>query len=267
MRQKTILFYNDMFGEFPNTPENIPFDIILTQDHGCLYTADVVVFHLPSLRYIGHRYKPKGQLWVAWCLESDINCPAMNRNSFMGLFDLTMTYRLDSDIPYTYLYPEYRSVMKDLPKPKTKGTNAFISSRYNKSGRVEYLKGLMEHLDIDSYGRIFNNRKLSSTDHGKSTKEALLSNYKFTIAFENSVSKDYVTEKFFQPLAFGSVPIYLGAPNIDDFAPGETVLSISRIIKTRKNLPNTSIFWKRTTRCTVNISNGKRNLISWVTKN
>jgi hypothetical protein len=32
---------------------------------------------------------------------------------------------------------------------------------------------------------------------------------------------DYVTEKFFDPLLVGSVPVYLGAPNIADFAPGE----------------------------------------------
>ena len=236
MKQKTLLFYNDMFGEFPDIPENIPSNIKLTQDHEYLYTAHAVVFHLPSLKYIAHRYKPKGQIWVAWCLESDVNCPAMGRSSFMDLFDLTMTYRLDSDIPYTYLYPEYQSAMKNLAKPKSKGINAFISSSYNKSGRVEYLKNLMEHLNIDSYGRIFNNYKIPSMDHGKSTKEALLPDYKFTIAFENSISEDYVTEKFFQPLAFGSVPIYLGAPNINDFAPGENCFINVKNYKTPQEL-------------------------------
>lgn len=41
------------------------------------------------------------------------------------------------------------------------------------------------------------------------------------IAFENAISKDYVTEKFFNPLVIGSVPVYLGAPNIEDFIPGK----------------------------------------------
>jgi hypothetical protein len=31
-----------------------------------------------------------------------------------------------------------------------------------------------------------------------------------------------VTEKFFAPLAAGSVPVYLGAPNVSDFAPGDS---------------------------------------------
>lgn len=43
---------------------------------------------------------------------------------------------------------------------------------------------------------------------------------KFTMAFENSASKDYVTEKFFQPILDGSVPVTYGAPNIADYAPG-----------------------------------------------
>jgi hypothetical protein len=30
-----------------------------------------------------------------------------------------------------------------------------------------------------------------------------------------------VTEKFFDPLLAGSVPVYLGAPNVEDFAPGD----------------------------------------------
>lgn len=31
-----------------------------------------------------------------------------------------------------------------------------------------------------------------------------------------------MTEKFFEPLVAGSVPVYLGAPNVEDFAPGRS---------------------------------------------
>jgi hypothetical protein len=54
--------------------------------------------------------------------------------------------------------------------------------------------------------------------------------YKFTLVFENHSAKDYVSEKFFHAIAAGTVPgtvrwfqtnasVYMGAPNIDDFAP------------------------------------------------
>jgi hypothetical protein len=42
------------------------------------------------------------------------------------------------------------------------------------------------------------------------SKSKELSNYKFTIAFENSILPGYVTEKLMEPLAAGSLPIYLG---------------------------------------------------------
>lgn len=41
------------------------------------------------------------------------------------------------------------------------------------------------------------------------------------ISFENAIAKDYVTEKFYNPLLAGTVPIYRGAPNIEDFIPGK----------------------------------------------
>ena len=78
----------------------------------------------------------------------------------------------------------------------------------------------MNHVVIDSYGQIANNRSLQE-DHGISTKLATIAGYRFTLALENTISHDYVTEKFLEPLLVGSVPIYLGAPNVDDFAPGE----------------------------------------------
>ena len=58
-------------------------------------------------------------------------------------------------------------------------------------------------------------------DNGRESKINLYKQYKFVIAFENACATDYVTEKFFDPLIAGAVPIYLGAPNINEFAPGE----------------------------------------------
>lgn len=94
-----------------------------------------------------------------------------------------------------------------------------------------YLWQLMRLLDIDSYGACRNNAKLQSRTpragidgadeegDGRSVLMQVMSKYKFVLAFENSIQEDYVTEKFFLPLMAGSVPVYLGAPNVQDFAP------------------------------------------------
>ena len=43
--------------------------------------------------------------------------------------------------------------------------------------------------------------------------------YRYCIAMENSIAKDYVTEKVYDAFAAGCVPIYVGAPNIQEFIP------------------------------------------------
>lgn len=45
-------------------------------------------------------------------------------------------------------------------------------------------------------------------------KRAFLAGYKFNIAFENSQTSGYVTEKIFDAKAAGSVPIYFGCPKV-----------------------------------------------------
>ena len=55
--------------------------------------------------------------------------------------------------------------------------------------------------------------------HGKEEKVKILEQYAFSVILENANLEDYVTEKVWQALLAGSVPIYLGAPNIDQFLP------------------------------------------------
>ncbi len=62
---------------------------------------------------------------------------------------------------------------------------------------------------------------LPEDDKGRVTKLITISQYKFCLSLENAIEADYVTEKFFDPLLVGTVPVYRGAPNVGDFAPGE----------------------------------------------
>ena len=56
---------------------------------------------------------------------------------------------------------------------------------------------------------------------------AFFEKYKFIISFENARCEDYVTEKVFRTIHMGSVPVYLGAPNLRDWLPdGKSVLMV-----------------------------------------
>ncbi len=52
-----------------------------------------------------------------------------------------------------------------------------------------------------------------------SNKTALMQEYWLSIAFENAIDVDYVTEKLYQPLIAGSIPVYFGAPNAREYLP------------------------------------------------
>jgi Glycosyltransferase family 10 (fucosyltransferase) C-term/Fucosyltransferase, N-terminal len=197
-------------------------DAEFTTDLDRLPDAHVVVFHIPSPPDFATLTKLPGQIWVALSLESEVNYPSLSNLEFMRRFDLTMTYRLDSDIPVPYLGPWKAETLLNPASPKTARSPAayFASNPFDRCGRSEYVRQLMEHVPVDSYGQCWNNCKLPE-DNGRDSKLDAIARYKFTLAFENSISRDYVTEKFFDALIAGSVPIYRGAPNIGDFAPGE----------------------------------------------
>ena len=200
----------------------LPCDIHITYDRYKMSVADIVVFNLPFLynELEGDLEKPEHQIWVAWSYESEVNYPWMFSDELKDIFDLWMTYHLDSDIVLPYYDYTFKEKLFTPPCEKTKDVCMFISSPVNKSHRLEYLSELMEYLPIDSYGTWRRNCVLDE-DKGYLTKLDIIKQYKFTIAFENAISQDYVTEKFFEPLTVGSVPIYLGAPNIETFSPGE----------------------------------------------
>jgi hypothetical protein len=230
-----IVFYNTLWDApmaMPS-PDSLPGDCVMSTDRALLPSADAVVFHLPSLPvelFTGDELpRPPGQRWVAWSMECTNHYPQMADAAFMAAFDLRMTYQLDSDVPITYLPWNFSAMIRrpadGIPiafKQRSKViANAFISSPYDRNGRSALLKELMSLMPLDSYGSHCRTIAKSPVDDGEDFKLSTISRYKFTLAFENACAHDYVTEKFFQPLLAGSVPVVLGAPNIEEMAPGD----------------------------------------------
>nr|ADD95737.1 hypothetical protein [uncultured organism MedDCM-OCT-S04-C2] len=94
--------------------------------------------------------------------------------------------------------------------------------------RANYLRDLMKLIPVHSYGGCLKNREEPSMPDDptwpsiaqkRSRKIRILSNYKFYFAFENSQVEDYVSEKIFESLLAGTVPIYRGANGIAKFMP------------------------------------------------
>ncbi|KAE9607277.1 putative glycoprotein 3-alpha-L-fucosyltransferase [Lupinus albus] len=168
-------------------------------------------------------------------------------------YNIIMTTSLSSDVPVGYFsWAEYDIMAPVKPKTESALAAAFISNCAARNFRLQALEALeKENIKIDSYGGCHRNKD------GRVNKVETLKRYKFSLAFENSNEEDYVTEKYFQSLVAGTVPVVVGAPNIEDFAPSpgsvlhiKDIEDVESIAKTMKHLAenpeayNQSLRWK-----------------------
>ena len=92
---------------------------------------------------------------------------------------------------------------------KTKMVSAVSSNKIMLNGHSKRLKFVTAVKDkVDLYGRGIN--EISS-------KLFALVDYRFSIAIENDISENYFTEKITDCFLTGTIPIYHGATNIEDF--------------------------------------------------
>ena len=70
-----------------------------------------------------------------------------------------------------------------------------------------------------------------------SSKSETLGKYTFALCFENMILKGWITEKIFDCLLTGTIPIYLGAPNIKEHVPPECFIDM-RLFKDYEELNN-----------------------------
>lgn len=161
----------------------------------------------------------------------------MNEEDINDLFDIRMDYHQNADIICSY----YAKIKENLITRKIDVSIMknkicmLISTLKNQIGQTEYLEELMQYVDIDSYGKLHNNIFIEN-DNRRETKLEIYSKYKFVIAFENAVCNDYVTDIFYDPLLTGSVPVYFGAPNINEFIPGNKCYIDVRAFNSPKEL-------------------------------
>ena len=59
-------------------------------------------------------------------------------------------------------------------------------------------------------------------------KGETLGKYTFALCFENQILKGWITEKIFDCLFCGTIPVYWGAPDIEDVIPEECFIDMRR---------------------------------------
>lgn len=257
---KTILFWNGMFdsktfyfGEgdiFHDCPINQCY-ATYERSYANVEDFDAILFHgaelesndLPKIRALN-------QYYVFVNLESPINRP-ITENFFEEYFNLTMTYRLDSDIIWPYgvvrnlkskkivapsidvvwdIFDDDEDNVKlsttshvqdgklmNTIAGKKKEVAWLVSNCPAKSRRWEYVQELSKHIKVDIYG---NCGYRSTCPYTRDCfRELFEPTYFFYLSFENSLCQDYVTEKLYKPLRYDIIPIVYGGANYSRFVP------------------------------------------------
>lgn len=182
----------------------------LTDNTSTFSTADVVVFHHQELSRGPsslplHLNRPASQHWVWLSMEPPVN--NANLSQLTGLFNWTMSYRRDADISVPYGKTMLGS--SELPFQAAPNRSCLVSwvvSRYRlHQVRAAVYQSLKKYIPIVVYGR-WSKKPLS--------KKGLLptiAKCKFYLSFENSVAKDYISEKLWRnAFQAGAVPVVLG---------------------------------------------------------
>lgn len=153
-----------------------------------------------------------------WLLESKYITPDIvddvkrNYLHYVREFDLIFTHNQE----LLSLHPKFKFVpaqgywIKETKlREKTKLVSMISSNKTLCEGHLERLKWV-EKLknNVDLFGRGFNEIQL---------KEEGLEDYMFSIAIENGVYETYFTEKILDCFATGTIPVYLGAPDIGNY--------------------------------------------------
>uniref|UniRef100_A0A3B5A8N4 Fucosyltransferase n=1 Tax=Stegastes partitus TaxID=144197 RepID=A0A3B5A8N4_9TELE len=180
-------------------------------------SADVVVFHNRELverrqKLPLDRPRPRGQRWAWMSLEA----PAYNGNlhRFTDVFNMTITYRRDADVPVPYgsLLPKEAEgrLVEDDPQNKTSLVCWVVSNYRSHHKRSRVFKELNATVPVKVYGR------WTKTPLTSAALLPTISRCYFYLAFENSVAKDYITEKLWRnAYQGGAVPVVLGASASD----------------------------------------------------
>ena len=92
-----------------------------------------------------------------------------------------------------------------------------VSSCKTVSRREDYVRELQKYITVDIFGKCGN--QTCGRWNSKDCNGFLEQQYKFYLSFENSLCRDYVTEKFHRQMGLDIVPVVRGGADYSLLAP------------------------------------------------
>ncbi|XP_045178836.2 alpha-(1,3)-fucosyltransferase fut-5-like [Mercenaria mercenaria] len=210
------------------------------------------------------KHRDKNQVFIFVTVESPIYLRFTNpyEKRVHNYFNWTMTYRIDSDIPYVYgsvipnkvdknyviqsieINNNFRNIgmnasldekvisnytgdvnknYSDIFRQKTETALWFVSHCRTPSKREVYASELAKYTNVTKVGKCNMNRS-SSCPKRSDCDTDWAKKYKFYLAFENSLCIDYITEKAFLWFTRDIVIVVRGAIHYENYLPKGTFI-------------------------------------------
>jgi len=259
-RLKTILYWNEFYGCYDTYDFGFGHEAFLekncavsncfaTKDRNLLPSLDLydaIIIHIRGLPNDWPSTRSKDQRYIMLSIDAPIKLYEYRHLQKLA-FNWTMTYRMDSDFPIPYAWvdrilplpaPEGSTLLQRFitshgKKAVAQGPNLadnkvglavqFVSNCHSSSKREAYVRELRRFIPVDIYGKC-GEFKCAKEKGWQCYKEAE-AKYKFYLAFENSVCRDYVTEQFFNMHKLNMIPVVLGGANYSAIAPPHSFIN------------------------------------------
>ena len=246
---KIVIFWNRWYnnlgwghnlGKLPLINSKCKFtNCFFSNNTNLQHIASAFIFHgNPYTRWLSlPRERRANQSYVFFSRESPARANYRLKD-LEGLFNLTMTYRFDSDLLSSYgkfipvSNPKFQEDSSSgRIKAQVKGKRGkvliawFVSHCNTKSRREDYVRELRKYIAVDIYGKC--GQYTCSRYNSTKCYTMLNRKYKFYLSFENSVCPDYITEKIFKILKLDSVvPVVYGGANYSRVTPPKSVINV-----------------------------------------
>ncbi|XP_055900588.1 alpha-(1,3)-fucosyltransferase 11-like isoform X3 [Biomphalaria glabrata] len=149
-------------------------------------------------------------------------------NGWNGIFNWTMSYRMDADITtYHGVVRRRRAVRRrnyrEILAKKTGVVAWMVSNCETSSRRENYIAELQKYLQVDVYGKCGKHKCPRICD--RQCLQDINKKYKFYIGFESSFCRDYITEKLYRYFDTDMIVIAQGHDTYSRLLPSEIFIN------------------------------------------